>query len=136
MSRVYRFAWLPVALLLAACGGGGGHGMSPTTPAAPQTITVEIVDTAFNPQEIKVSPGDTVQWVLHGALTTHTTTEQNGLWDSGQAFTTQGATFSHTFTQADLGKTFLYYCKTHKACCQMQGSVRVGDSAPPPNPGY
>ncbi|MGE5232831.1 MAG: plastocyanin/azurin family copper-binding protein [Acidobacteriota bacterium] len=123
-------------LLLAACGGGGSHSMSPTAARAPQVIMVEIDDNSFSPKSINVQPGDTVQWVLRGSSHNHTVTEANGLWNSGQVFTTAGATFQHTFSDADTGHTYLYYCTTHQACCQMQGSIRVGNSAPAPNPGY
>ncbi len=124
------------ALLLGACGGGGGHSMSPTTARAPQTVVVDVQDNYFSPQSVSIQPGDTVQWVLRGSNTHHTTRETNGLWDSGMVFTAPGATFSHTFGNADTGHTYNYYCITHQACCQMQGSIRVGDSAPPPGPGY
>ena len=39
-------------------------------------------------------------------------------------------------TAADDGRTFGYSCASHAVCCNMRGSVRVGNSAPPAPPGY
>lgn len=36
-------------------------------------------------------PGGIVRWVMRGAMPDHTTTEQNGLWNSGAVFTANGA---------------------------------------------
>ena len=100
------------------------------------TIVVEVRDFAFSPKSVLVDPGDTVTWRLVGADHTHTVTAVGGVFDSGFAFTSSGATFTRTFGQNDAGQTFEYRCQTHQASHQMQGSVRVGDSAPPPDPGY
>jgi len=97
---------------------------------------VEVRDFAFVPKSIVVQPGDTVVWRLTGGDHTHTVTAVGGMFGSGFAFTQAGATFEHTFTADDLGKTFEYFCQTHYATYAMQGSVRVGNNAPPPGPGY
>ena len=137
-----RFA-IAVSLLTAvACGGGGGGGGG-TTPSAPPpppppagASGVEIQDDRFVPKQLVIEPGTTVRWVLRGSTTTHTTTEMATTWNSGFIFLQPGDSFEHTFTEADAGKTFEYSCVTHKACCMMQGSIRVGDDAPLPTPGY
>lgn len=130
-------AMLGIALLALGCGGGGGGG-SPTAPPSsnPETIVVEIRDDAFVPRSVRVDPGDTVRWVYRGTHPGHTVTEGRGLWDSGMVFNAQGDSYARTFTGADQGLTFLYYCRSHQACCQMQGSVQVGENAPRPDPGY
>jgi len=130
-----------VSLVTFACSGGGGGyggGNSPTAPPPPSnSLVVEIRDFEFVPKSITVNPGDTVTWRLTGSAGIgHTVTAGGGVFDSGASFNTAGATFSHTFTAADAGKTFQYYCIAHQVCCLMQGSVRVGDTAPPPPPGY
>ncbi|MFN7943715.1 MAG: plastocyanin/azurin family copper-binding protein [Thermoanaerobaculia bacterium] len=137
-AKPSRFLGLIVlAAGLVRCGGGGGYGGSPTAPPPPTAgLVVEIHDNAFSPKTITIQPGDTVTWVLRGNLATHTVTESTGRFDSGRIFTTAGMTFTHTFTTADQGHTFLYYCQTHQGCCLMQGSVRVGNDAPDPGPGY
>jgi plastocyanin len=107
-------------------GGGGGGG---------NLAEVRVLDNSFDPQRVNIQAGDTVRWVRVGASPSHTVTEENNLWDSGVALQTQGATFERLFSSADDDQTFLYYCRTHQGCCQMQGSVVVG-SGPPPDPGY
>ena len=99
-------------------------------------VTVEVVDSDYNPGTVVVNPGDTVRWVMRGSEPGHTVTALNGAFNSGFAFTADGATFQHSFTAADDNQTFEYSCVTHAACCNMRGSVRVGTSSPPPLPGY
>ena len=123
-------------LVAPACGGGGGGSTPPTTPPPPDVVEVEIFDNRFEPKSITVAPGTTVRWINRGAETNHTTMAMSGEWNSGFVFTGSGSTYEHTFTAADDGQTYEYSCETHKVCCMMQGSVRVGSSAPPPGPGY
>ena len=134
-SSIARPAVLVVALA-AACGGGGGGGGTPTGPQGPSSVVVEVRDFAFEPKSVLVEPGDTVTWRLAGSDHTHTVTATGGAFDSGFVFTASGATFSRTFVSTDAGRTFEYWCSTHHATHSMQGSVRVGESAPPPSPGY
>lgn len=141
-----RAPFLPLLALLALAGfallrcGGGGGGSSPTAPSPPppggMTTVVEVQDDRFQPQSVTVQPGTTVRWVMRGTHPGHTVTEENGVFDSGFVFVSGGDAFEHTFTQSDAGRTFLYYCQSHQACCNMQGSVRVGAGAPQPPPGY
>ncbi len=119
-----------------SCGGGGGGGSPTAPPVPPGVVTVQITDNAFSPRSVTVEPGDTVRWVMQGAAAGHTVTDNTGAFDSGQVFNAAGDSFSRTFGAADAGRTFEYRCATHQACCQMQGSVRVGTNAPPPGPGY
>jgi plastocyanin len=126
-----------VIVLASSCGGGGGS--SPTEPGpgpGPQSITVELHDNSFSPRSITVQPGDTVTWVLRGSAPDHTVTALNGAFNSGKVFDKQGASVTRTFGGADSNKTFDYSCQTHAVCCNMRGSVRVGNAAPPPAPGY
>lgn len=46
---------------------------------------------------------------------------------SGFVFSSTGDFFEHTFESDTDGQTFMYSCVTHKDCCEMQGSIRVGD---------
>jgi plastocyanin len=145
MSRIPRttlaLATVLAAVLLAlACGGGGGGGSSPTAPPgtpvpSPSNVVITISDDSYSPKSVTINPGDTVQWVLApGSLTTHTATDTGGSFDSGFIFTSAGKTFTQNFSQT--GVTYNYSCKTHGACCNMKGSIRVGTSAPKPNTGY
>lgn len=123
-----------------ACGGGGGS-RTPTQPPPPPPpptgeVSVSVEDFAFAPKTVAVEPGQTVAWRLEGSDRNHTVTAVDGSFNSGAVFTSNGATFRRTFTEADRDKTFEYRCAAHQACCAMQGSVRVGANAPPPDTGY
>jgi plastocyanin len=123
----------------AACGGGGGGGGGPTAPnpaPLPNTITVEVMDNQFSPRSVTVAPGGTVTWVFRGSVQGHTVTAEGGAFDSGTIFTQAGVTFQRTFGPELANQTIQYRCVSHYVCCQMQGSVRVGEGAPPPGPGY
>ena len=100
------------------------------------THTVQVLDHRFEPQRLTIQPGNTVEWELFGLDTTHTVTAMSGAFDSGFVFTEQGATFQRTFPESEDGETFEYFCQTHPACCQMQGSILVGADASPPMDGY
>jgi len=126
--------WAAAAGLLSLLACGGGHS-SPSEPGSmAKTVTVQIVDFAFNPKDVTINPGDTVQWVLNSTTYTHTVTAENGTFNSGMIFNKPGATFSQTFNTA--GVTTQYHCMTHWHTNGMQGSVQVGDGAPKPGPGY
>ncbi len=129
-------ATLLLTLAVGTCSGGGGGNGGPTAPPAPAGSTVELQDFRYTPMSLTIQPGTTVRWVLRGGDLTHTVTAKDGTFDSGFVFTQQGALFERTFTEADRGKTFEYDCLTHTDTHGMKGSIRVGDSAPPPSPGY
>ena len=128
-----------LGVLLASCGGSGGNnggGALPSEPTSPtsKVVVIQIQDYAFSPKEVTINPGDTVQWVLAGSAPGHTVTANDGSFDSGAIFTAPNVMFQKTFTTGNT--TINYHCKAHQTCCAMQGSVRVGASAPSPIPGY
>ncbi len=137
MKRTKISITLFLALAPFAC-SGGGDGSSPTSSSSSggQVVTVEILDFQFSPKSILINPGQTVRWVLRGNDRTHTTTQLEGTWDSGLVFGQDGATFQCTFGAQEEGQTFNYFCRSHQGSHQMQGSIRVGVSAPPPDPDY
>lgn len=138
MTRLRSRTWLGgLPLLLLACSSGSDSPSAPPPPPPPtgNVVVVNVDDNFFDPIRVQIEPGQTVRWVLRGNMLNHTTTELDGEWESG--FLDQpGATFERTFGQEDDGKTFEYKCDTHWTSDQMQGSVRVGEDAPPPRPGY
>jgi plastocyanin len=99
-----------------------------------KTVTVQIVDFAFNPKDVTINPGDTVQWVQASSDAAHTVTAENGAFDSGFIFTKVGTSFSQTFNTP--GITIQYHCRTHWHSNGKQGSISVGMDAPKPGPGY
>ncbi len=82
----------------------------------PQSVTVSIQNFAFNPPNITVPPGSTVTWV-NNDMAPHTTTSDNGVWDSETL--QPGRSFSFTFKTPG---TFMYHCEIHPF---MMGSVTV-----------
>ena len=62
--------------------------------------------------------GDTISWTNDESSTAHTTTSDDGLWDSGSL--SAGGTFEHTF---DAAGTFDYICSIHPS---MTATITVG----------
>src|SRR5215217_6513413 len=84
-----------------------------------QDKTVSIQDFSFSPGQITVAPGTTVTWVNKGP-SPHTTTADDGSWDSGTL--QQGEDFSFTFDQPG---TYTYHCSIHP---DMTATVKVSGS--------
>src|SRR5438045_2363824 len=61
-----------------------------------QTKQISEVDSSYISPNVTILVGDTVTWTNNGDLD-HTTTSDNGLWDSGRMH--PGKSFSHTFKQ-------------------------------------
>jgi len=90
------------------------------TFAHADTIVVDVRSNVFAPNVVPVATGDTVRWSWSQG--THTSTANNGLWDSG--ILSAGATFDFTFNQPG---NFDYHCNLHLVCCNMTGTVQVSD---------
>ena len=92
------------------------------------TSAVSIAGFAFAPAGITINVGDTVRWTNNeGSAIFHTSTADNGTWDS--KVLANGQSFSFTFTVAG---TFAYHCAVHPS---MRGSVTVvGSATPAPTP--
>jgi plastocyanin len=111
----------------------GTLGPAPAPPApAPQVAStarsitnVTIEDFDFNPSVFGVSvpPGTTITWTNNGP-TVHTTTSDNGVWDSGDLQAGQ----SYSFTFADPG-VYWYFCRPHPF---MRGTITIDPNAPTP----
>ena len=76
--------------------------------ARPETTAqVVLSGTSFQPDEITVTLGDTVEWNNQGGF--HTVTSDDGLFNSGDA-SSEPFKFTHTFTQVG---SFKYHCEIH-----------------------
>jgi len=81
-------------------------GYSNPASAATFNVTVGVAHPLgfrFVPWLVTIHPGDQVKWTW--ASSGHSTTSNNGIWDSG--IRDQGATFTHTFNSVG---TFPYHC--------------------------
>jgi plastocyanin len=121
------------AVVLAACGGGGGKTaagndmagmdmsgqMAATTPGASTPVATDAVDItnfAFSPATITVKAGSTVVWTNLDSIQ-HDITFDGG--DIASNDLNHNDTFSHTFPTAG---TFHYICSIHPF---MHGTVIV-----------
>ncbi|MGI8567895.1 MAG: multicopper oxidase domain-containing protein [Methylocella sp.] len=86
-------------------------------------LTVHIKGIEFFPKTLMVSAGQTVTWNWEGD--NHSTTSDTGVWNSGVH--NKPFTFTRTFTAADSGKTFPYFCSIHggPGGAGMSGSIIV-----------
>ena len=78
---------------------------------------VKIVNFAFKPGVLNIKKGMTVVWKNTTTSTTHTSSSDTGVWDSG--FISPGMTFKFKFTSDG---TFTYHCNVHPT---MKGSIVV-----------
>ena len=100
---------------------------SPTVAATPTCVPsgsiqdVAIDNFFFNPQNVTIPVGTTVRWTNNG--TTHTTTSDTAVWDSGNLGT--GGQFSFTFNTPG---SYPYHCDIHPA--SMTGTINVVAAVP------
>jgi alcohol dehydrogenase (cytochrome c) len=109
-----------------ALNGTLGPVAAPAAPPEPTAATVnslDIVDFGFSPGNTLIPPGTTVTWTNTGQIG-HTTTSDDGIWDSG--LLNNGDSFSYTF---DTPGTYWYFCIPHPF---MRGRIVVDPNAPPP----
>jgi quinohemoprotein ethanol dehydrogenase len=99
---------------------------SSVVPANARSVTnVTVKDFAFDPGAPgpAVPPGTTITWTNTGP-TVHTTTSDNGVWDSGDM--NVGDSFSFTFTDPGV---YWYFCRPHPF---MRGTITIDPNAPAP----
>ena len=107
-----------------ATGASGGGGTATSVSIVPGASS--LTDTAFQPNPIQVSVGDTVTWTNDDTQPHTVTSGENGTpdgkFDSSPNFNpllVPAQTFSHTFTEAG---QYPYYCALHP---NMVGTVSV-----------
>lgn len=89
---------------------------APSASAAQNQLDITILNFAFGPQTVTVSPGTKVTWTNKDS-TAHTVTSDSPLFDSGQI--NPGGTYSFTFNQTG---NFGYHCNIHTS---MTGTIIV-----------
>ena len=123
-----RFAPSPVSVFLALVGLlAAGLIAVDRQQAEAATKTVTMQNLAFNPENIAISPGDTVKWVNRET----DETQHHVKFDDGPESTdlNPGQSWSRTFHSK---AKYHYICTIHT---YMEGTVAVGGgTAPPPKP--
>ncbi len=103
--------------LTASCFSERTTGVSTVCQNTTTPCVVDIRDFAFEPGELHVRVGATVQWVNREQQVSHTSTSDTGIWDS--PLLAPGQSFSRTFTTAG---RFPYHCEPHP---NMQAAIVV-----------
>ena len=93
---------------------------TPQATPAPQKVTITMKNFAFEPKEVTIAPGTTVEW--NDELGRHNVTADDGSFKSDTMVA--GAKFEHKF---DAAGAFPYYCSFHgaKNGVGMAGKVTV-----------
>ncbi|MDO8612273.1 MAG: cupredoxin domain-containing protein [Dehalococcoidia bacterium] len=127
MMRAFRprtfagLALLAAAFVVMACGGGGGsdaYGESNALVVEGNSVTVEMKDTGFQPQGIRVTPGTTVTWVNRDPVV-HNVRQVESVFLSPDVME-QGDTFAFAFEKPG---RYRYQCTYHHP--NMNGVVIV-----------
>lgn len=107
MNKIKNISLLVLTLLLSVslmnCNGDDDADTGPT----PGENEIFMINTTFDPPNLTISQGTTITWINQDNIA-HTTTSNDGLWDSGTM--NNGDTFSYTF---DNTGTFDYRCAIH-----------------------
>ncbi|GAA4195998.1 hypothetical protein GCM10022219_21940 [Microbacterium oryzae] len=116
LKSVAVLALLGASVALAACSPGE------TTAAAADgepDVTITVTDMSYQPADVTIQPGDTVEWVFDDGGLPHDVTGEGALEGELQSeLMTEG---SYTFTFDEAG-TFTYHCTPHP---MMVGTVTV-----------
>jgi plastocyanin len=97
------------AFIMAACQPDETVGPTPQ-PFVPETgedFSIVIINSMFQPDELRIPVGATVVWRQNDDIV-HTVTADDGSFNSG--FLELGAVFTHTFEQAG---QYVYHCELH-----------------------
>jgi plastocyanin len=87
---------------------------------------VSAIDDVFDPEVVRVQPGETVEWTNDGR-SAHTVEADDGSWRSGVL--ESGTTFEHTFEAPGV---YAFFCRYHGAPgVGMAGTIVVGDAPLP-----
>jgi len=135
-GRALAAAVLVIVLATAVAACGGSSSASTTTPATPTTAAtgaaassgVVILNFAFTPKTLTVSPGTTVTWTNndstpHNVISTASlslNSATTSVFASGTL--SQGQTFSFTFAKKGI---YFYECSIHKGLAAMHAEVIV-----------
>lgn len=125
MRSLTRFGSMALVAMLAlgACAGGGQGGTSGSGDAAedagPVGAEIEATNFAFDPTELTIAQGESVEITNAGATLHNFTVDGEGI-TSGNVPTDQSATANTSTLEAG---SYEFYCSLHRAA--MQGTLEV-----------
>jgi plastocyanin len=108
-------ASLALTALLTGCSGGTDSAAS----AAGDVVTVTVKDMSYQPAEVTIHPGDTVEWIFDDGGMPHDVSGEGDLEGLLQSELLTEGTYSYTFDEAG---TYDYSCTPHP---MMVGTVIV-----------
>ncbi len=119
-SRIFTVVVAGCLLAIGGCNNGStgpyGSGGSASTPAKVSPNTVVMTNFTFSPASLTVTKGTVVTWQNNDAVA-HTSTSDNGVWDTGNI----PASSNKTTTFGTAG-TYAYHCTYHP---MMTGTIIV-----------
>ena len=118
MRRIVALVVMSALLTIFGCKDDSNNGYSSNTGNGGGTLpnSVSMLNIAFSPASITVPVNTTLTWRNNDAVT-HTSTSDNGVWNTGDI--APGTSKSFTFTTVG---TFPYHCVYHGG---MVGTVIV-----------
>ncbi len=127
--RLVRIALAPLLLAALACADGPTGSSGGDSQTNPTRVSVSIADFRFSPATVNIRVGTEVRWINTGP-SSHTTTSEGGLWNSGTisgggggGYGSGGAGGSYSRTFDQVGE-FQYNCSIHPS---MRGKVVVSE---------
>ena len=108
-----------------ACSSSDSTTSSSSSGTTPVTNGVTVSSNKFTPASITVKVGDTVTWTWAGGnhdVVSGANCTNDNVFTRSALQSTNGATFTHTFTKAG---SFEYFCEPHCVSAGMKGTVVV-----------
>ena len=95
--------------------------MRAATSADDHYVTITVTDMSYEPAEVTIHPGDTVEWVFDDGGIPHDVSGEGDLEGVLQSELLSTGSYTYTFDEAG---TFTYHCTPHP---MMVGTVVVED---------
>lgn len=124
MTRLLAAAIAAASVLAAGCGDDNAPGPGTLDVALPVGGRVAMVDIAFDPEEVRVSAGELVEFTNRSELE-HTVTSDPVLFDSGRIL--PGERFTYLTDTEGSGQVIDYHCEVHPE--RMTGRIVVEGKA-------
>ncbi|WP_395245171.1 plastocyanin/azurin family copper-binding protein [Agromyces sp. MMS24-K17] len=115
LARTTAAGAVLAALALTGCSTGGAAAAGDAEP----DVTITVTDMSYEPAEVTIHPGDTVEWVFDDGGIPHDVSGEGDLEGVLQSELLSTGSYTYTFDEAG---TFTYHCTPHP---MMVGTVVV-----------